>query len=254
MVQNVLAARSTEFSPFGNFAAIEPSGARTAVASSRSATQDYQLRLRDLQEKLRLWHEQVYQQEHRIIILLEGRDTAGKGGSAKRILEALDPKASRGVEAGYKQSLSRTFDEEFYLNNLPEPGHVVVLDGGWYSAEILSQLRGVSQHGSFAATVDYFEKIEVLITKLGVTLLKYWFRSNTAKHADNAECRQNNPSGDTEDLISNRWRHIFAEAEGAFYHGNMASIPWTGIEVADRRSARLSCIEHLASRRLNDFG
>ena len=186
----------------------------------------------------------------KIVILFEGRDAAGKGGTIKRFMEHLNPREARVV------ALNKPTDEERgqwffqrYVEHLPTAGEMVFYDRSWYNR------AGVERVMGFCAPNDYLEfmrqtpELERMLVRSGIKLYKYWFsvtqeeqRARFASRADDPLKRWKLSPIDKASL--DKWADYTEAKEAMFFYTDTADAPWTVIKSNDKKRARINCMLH----------
>lgn len=201
--------------------------------------------------KLQYWGEDTGQ---RHILVFEGRDAAGKGGTIKRFTEYLNPRTARVV------ALNKPSDREQgqwyfqrYINHFPTEGEIVLFDRSWYNRAGVERVMGFStdeQYTTFMAQVPLFEK---MLVDDGIHLTKFWFSVTQSEQRTRFAIRQIDPVRrwklspmDLESL--DRWEDYTAAKEAMFLHTDTDHAPWTTIKSNDKKRARLNAMRHFLSK------
>ena len=186
----------------------------------------------------------------RFVLLFEGRDAAGKGGTIKRFTEHLNPRAARVVALNKptEQERGQWFFQR-YIKHLPTAGEVVLYDRSWYNR------AGVERVMNFCAPNDYLEfmrqtpEFERMLTRCGIRLYKYWFSVTQDEQKRRFDARQTDPLKQWKlspiDRASlDKWDDYTEAKEAMFFYTNTADAPWTIIRSNDKKRARLNCMRH----------
>ena len=214
----------------------------------------YEKELARLQSELVKMQYWVKATGFRMIVLFEGRDAAGKGGSIKRLTEAMNPRGCRVVALGTPSEQQKTqWYFQRYIEHFPSAGEIVIFDRSWYNRAGVEKVMGFAtdqQVESFYETCPEFER---LLTKDGILLLKYWFSINDEEQErrfqgriDNKERRWKLSPMDIESR--NRWVEYFKAKDIMFSKTQIPEAPWFTVEANDKRRARLNCLSHLLSK------
>jgi polyphosphate kinase len=190
----------------------------------------------------------------RIVLLFEGRDAAGKGGTIKRITEPLNPRGCRVVALGTPSDREKTeWYFQRYVPHLPAAGEIVCFDRSWYNRAGVEHVMGFcteNQYQEFMQTCPEFER---MLVRSGIVLLKYWFsvsddeqeRRFQSRTTDLARRWKLSPM----DLESrDRWVEYSKAKDVMFAHTNIPEAPWFTVEADDKKRARLNCIRHFLSK------
>jgi polyphosphate kinase len=214
-------------------------------------------RRRYFRELLRLQFELVKLQDwvvatgHRMVILFEGRDAAGKGGVIKRITQRLNPRVCRTCALPAPNDRERTqWYFQRYVAHLPAAGEIVLFDRSWYNRAGVERVMGFcsdAQYEEFFRTVPEFEK---MLTRSGIQLVKYWFSISDEEQHLRFLSRMHDPLKQWKlspmDLESRRrWEDYTRAKEVMLERTHIAEAPWWVVQADDKKKARLNCIAHL---------
>lgn len=200
--------------------------------------------------KLQEW---VSRQGLKVVVLFEGRDAAGKGGTIKRITECLNPRVCRVVALPKPTERERTqWYFQRYVSHLPAGGEIVIFDRSWYNR------AGVERVMNFCTDEEYQEfmrscpEFERMLVRSGIILIKYWFSVSDDVQELRFQERINNPTKRWKlspmDLQSRaRWVEYSRAKDEMFSHTDIKQAPWYVVEADDKERARLNCITHLLS-------
>ncbi len=202
--------------------------------------------------KLQKW---VKETEQRVVIIFEGRDAAGKGGTIKRFMEHLNPRAAR-VVALAKPSETEAGQWYFqrYIQHFPTAGEMVLFDRSWYNRAGVERVMGFCtplQYNRFMHQAPEFER---MITSSGIVLIKFWFSVGQIEQLKRFNNRKKDPLKQWKlspmDLASlDRWEDYTKAKEDMFFYTNTQEAPWTVIKSNDKKRARLEAIRFV----LNSF-
>lgn len=190
----------------------------------------------------------------RIVILFEGRDAAGKGGTIKRITEPLNPRGCRVVALGTPSDREKTeWYFQRYVPHLPAAGEIVCFDRSWYNRAGVEHVMGFcteEQYQEFMQTCPEFER---MLVRSGIVLLKYWFSVSDDEQERRFQSRTTDPARRWKlspmDLESrDRWVEYSHAKDVMFAHTNIPEAPWFTVEADDKKRARLNCISHFLSK------
>ena len=190
----------------------------------------------------------------RIVVLLEGRDTAGKGGTIAAITGKLNPRQVRVVALPKPDPRERTqWYFQRYVPHLPAAGEIVLFDRSWYNRAGVEKVMGFctdEQYEAFFRDVPEFEK---MIARSGVQLIKYWFSVSDAEQELRFLGRIHDPLKQWKlspmDLESRRRWELYTKAkEVMLERTHIPESPWWVVPADDKKKARLNCIHHLLSQ------
>jgi polyphosphate kinase 2 len=214
-------------------------------------------RLRYFRELFRLQGELVKLQDwvistgHKMVIIFEGRDAAGKGGVIKRITQRLNPRVARVAALPAPNDRERTqWYFQRYIAHLPAAGEMVLFDRSWYNRAGVERVMGFctdEQYEEFFRTVPEFEK---MLVRSGVQLVKYWFSITDDEQHLRFMGRIHDPLKQWKlsprDLESRRrWEDYTRAKEVMIERTHIAEAPWWVVHAVDKKKARLNCIHHL---------
>jgi polyphosphate kinase len=190
----------------------------------------------------------------RVVVLFEGRDAAGKGGTIKRITEFLSPRIARIAAlpppTGREQS---QWYFQRYISHLPAAGEMLLLDRSWYNRAGVETVMGFCTPEERRAFLQQCPQFERLLVDDDIILIKYWLSISDAEQERRFQARANDPKRRWKlspmDLNA-RTRFIdYSRAKDEmFVHTDTSWAPWYVVEADDKRRARLNCIAHLLSR------
>ena len=222
--------------------------------SSKLSKKFYEKELARLQVELVKMQYWVKHTGHRIVIIFEGRDAAGKGGTIKRITEPLNPRGCRVVALGTPSDREKTeWYFQRYVAHLPAAGEIVCFDRSWYNRAGVERVMGFctdEQYNEFMHTCPEFER---MLVRSGIILLKYWFSVSDDEQERRFQSRITDPARRWKlspmDLESrDRWVEYSQAKDAMFAHTNIPEAPWFTVEADDKKRARLNCISHVLSK------
>jgi len=222
--------------------------------TTRTARNEYFRELFRLQGELVKMHDWVVQSGHRLVILFEGRDAAGKGGAIKRITQRLNPRVARIAALPAPSSREKTqWYFQRYVAHLPAAGEMVLFDRSWYNRAGVERVMGFcsdAEYEEFFRSVPEFEK---MLVRSGIQLIKYWFSIPDEEQEFRFRCRINDPLKQWKlspmDLESRkRWELYTKAKEAMFERTHIPEAPWWVVQGADKKKGRLNCIHHLLSQ------
>ena len=198
--------------------------------------------------KLQDW---VVKTGHKVVILFEGRDAAGKGGVIKRITQRLNPRVCRVAALPAPNDRERTqWYFQRYVSHLPAAGEIVLFDRSWYNRAGVERVMGFcsdEQYEEFFRTVPEFER---MLARSGIQLIKYWFSISDEEQHLRFLGRIHDPLKQWKlspmDLESRRrWEEYTKAKEVMLERTHIAEAPWWVVQAVDKKKARLNCIDHL---------
>ena len=238
----------------------KPEKARKAAKSSKKAETPDKLDRRAYEDELERLHGELVkvqlwlkESNHKIMVIFEGRDAAGKGGVIKRITERVSPRVFRivALPAPSEREKSQLYMQR-YIRQYPSGGECALFDRSWYNRAGVERVMGFcsdKQAREFLKSVPIFERA---VIDGGVQLIKYWFEVSMEEQTRRFEGRINDPRKiwklSPMDLESHRRWYDFSRARDEMFAATDTSwAPWYVVDANDKRRARLNCISHLLS-------
>ncbi len=191
---------------------------------------------------------------HRMVILFEGRDAAGKGGVIKRITQRLNPRVCRVAALPAPNDREKTqWYFQRYISHLPAAGEMVLFDRSWYNRAGVERVMGFcsdEEYEEFFRSVPEFEK---MLVRSGIQLVKYWFSITDDEQHLRFVGRIQDPLKQWKlspmDLESRRrWEDYTRAKETMLERTHIPEAPWWIVQAVDKKRARLNCIDHLLSQ------
>jgi polyphosphate kinase len=233
----------------------EKTGKTTAEAKpGRLKGKEYRKALAQLQADLCNLQEWVRNSGERIVIVFEGRDTAGKGGVIKRIVEKVSPRVFRVVALPAPNDRERTqFYYQRYVEHLPAAGEVVLFDRSWYNRAGVERVMGFCTDHEYQEFMRTCPGFEFALVQSGIRLVKYWLDVGPEEQEQRFLSRMTDPTKHWKlspmDLEARRRWYDYSRAYDAMFAATHTSwAPWHLVNANDQRRARLNCISHLLSQ------
>jgi polyphosphate kinase 2 len=226
---------------------------QTAPVKKMSKKQ-YNREMAKLQIELVKMHEWIRKKKKKVVVIFEGRDAAGKGGTIKRITASLNPRVARVVALGTPNDREKTqWWFQRYVAQLPAGGELVLFDRSWYNRAIVEPVMGFctqEQYEEFLRTCPEFER---MLIRSGITLIKYWFSVSDEEQERRFQARNTDPTRrwklSAMDLKSReRWVDFSKAKDRMFAVTDTKHAPWYVVNADIKRHARLNCIAHLLSQ------
>jgi polyphosphate kinase 2 len=215
---------------------------------------EYEAELAKLEVELVKLQGWIKEKGLKIAVIFEGRDSAGKGGTIKRITRRLSPRVVRVVAlpTPTEKEKSQWYFQR-YISQLPSAGEMVLFDRSWYNRAGVERVMGFStdeQYTEFMATVNGFE---LALVRSGMTLIKYWLEIRDETQEDRFEQRIHDPRRRWKlspmDLEArSRWVDYSKARDAMLLHTNTDHAPWYVVDANFKRHARLNVISHLLSQ------
>jgi polyphosphate kinase 2 len=237
---------------------VAPSGGRKSVLEDSKIPgglkkKAYEAELARLDIELVRMQEWIRTTGRRLVVLFEGRDAAGKGGSIKRIMEPLNPRFARVVALPAPSDRERTqWYFQRYVANLPAAGEIALFDRSWYNRAGVERVMGFCTDEEYEEFFRATPEFEQMLMRSGIQLVKYWFSVSDEEQERRFQERIANPIKRWKispmDLESRaRWVQFSMAKDTMFAHTDTEQSPWYVVEADDKRRARLNVINHLLS-------
>ena len=201
--------------------------------------------------KMQYW---IRETGYRMIVVFEGRDAAGKGGTIKRLTEPLNPRGCRVVALGTptERQTSQWYFQR-YVEHFPAAGEIVVFDRSWYNRAGVERVMGFCTAEQVEQFLDDAPEFERMLVRSGILLLKYWFSVSDTEQEARFQSRIDDPTRRWKlspmDLEArNRWVDFSRAKDEMFTRTNIPEAPWFTVEADDKRRARLNCLRHVLSK------
>lgn len=213
----------------------------------------YEKELAKSQVELVKLQEYIKDQGLKVVVIFEGRDAAGKGGTIKRITESLNPRICRVVALGTPTEREKTqWYFQRYVHHLPAAGEIVLFDRSWYNRAGVERVMGFcteEDHREFLRSCPEFER---MLIRSKIILIKYWFSVSDKEQEQRFQQRIRNPTKRWKlspmDLESRaKWVEYSKAKDEMFAHTDIKQAPWYVVVADDKSRARLNCIAHLLS-------
>jgi polyphosphate kinase 2 len=197
--------------------------------------------------KVQIWAQKTGE---RFVLLFEGRDAAGKGGTIKRFMEHLNPRQARVVALN-----KPTWEEkgqwffQRYIHELPTVGEMVFYDRSWYNRAGVERVMGFCEPHEYLEFMRETPELERMLVRSGIKLYKYWFSVTQREQKRRFEARATDPLkqwklSPVDKASLDRWDDYTEAKEAMFFYTDTADAPWTIIKSNDKKRARLNCMRH----------
>jgi polyphosphate kinase 2 len=225
-----------------------------AQGESKEDRRRYFRELFRLQGELVKLQDWVVATGHKLVIVFEGRDAAGKGGIIKRITQRLNPRVCRVAALPAPNDRERTqWYFQRYVAHLPAAGEMVLFDRSWYNRAGVERVMGFcsdAQYEEFFRSTPEFER---MLIRSGIQLIKYWFSISDEEQQSRFLARIHDPLKQWKlspmDLESRRrWEDYTRAKETMFERTHIPEAPWWVVPADNKKKARLNCIHHLLSQ------
>jgi len=211
----------------------------------------YEKELRKLQIDLLRLQNHVKENGLKIVLLFEGRDAAGKGGTIKRIMEHLNPRGARVVALEKPSDVERTqWYFQRYVKHLPGAGEIVLFDRSWYNRGGVEPVMGFctpQEHKEFLSEVSNFEQ---MVINSGIVLMKFYFSVSKDEQKRRFDNRKDDPLkqyklSPVDQKSQEMWDKYTIAKYSMLIASNSDHAPWTIVRSDNKKSARINCIKHI---------
>lgn len=200
--------------------------------------------------KVQLWAQEA---EQKFVLLFEGRDAAGKGGTIKRFTEHLNPRSARVVALN-----KPTWEErgqwffQRYIKELPTVGEMVFYDRSWYNRAGVERVMGFCTPNEYLEFMRQTPLLEQMLVRSGIRLYKYWFSVTQDEQQRRFKARETDPLkqwklSPIDKASLDKWDDYTEAKEAMFFYTDTADAPWTIIKSNDKKRARLNAMRHFLS-------
>jgi polyphosphate kinase 2 len=217
-------------------------------------TLEYEEELNQLQIELLKWQKHVIAKEERVLLLFEGRDAAGKGGTIKRIVEHLNPRGARVVALLKPSDRERTqWYFQRYVQHLPSAGEIVLFDRSWYNRAMVEPTMGFCTDEENKRFLKDVPMLEAMLVKNGILLFKFFFSVSKDEQMRRFKARETSPLkqykiSPVDREAQERWDDYTVRKFQMLNETNRTISPWTIIRSDNKKKARLNCIKHILSK------
>jgi len=213
----------------------------------------YEKRKAELQVELLKMQSWVEASGHKILMLFEGRDAAGKGGTIKRFNEHLNPRSTRVVALNKPTDRERSqWYFQRYIEHLPSAGEIVMFDRSWYNRAGVERVMGFCTANEYLEYMRQCPELERMLARSGIWLFKYWFSVTREEQKRRFASREKDPLkqwklSPVDRASLNRWDDYTEAKEAMFFNTDTADAPWVIVKSDDKKRARLNCMQHFLS-------
>ena len=217
---------------------------------TRIRNADYEAAMAELQVELLKAQKWVKDTGERIVVLFEGRDAAGKGGTIKRFMEHLNPRGARVVALEKPSDKERSqWYFQRYVQHLPAAGEMVFFDRSWYNRAGVERVMGFCSPNDYLEFMRQCPDLERMFVRSGVRLFKFWFSVTRAEQIRRFKARESDPLKQWKlspiDVSSlDKWDDYTEAKEAMFFYTDTADAPWTIIKSDDKKRARLNAMQY----------
>jgi polyphosphate kinase 2 len=222
-----------------------------SVSPAKLSRKEYEAQLEALQIELLKLQRWMLKKGKKVMIVFEGRDAAGKGGTILRLMQHLNPRTARKVALAKPTDAERgQWYFQRYVQHFPTAGEIVVFDRSWYNRAGVERVMGFctdNEYRLFMQSVPFFE---MMITRTGTTLIKYWLDISKEEQAQRFASRRKDPLkqwklSPIDQAAQDRWDEYAKAKHAMFKQSSTPEAPWTVVKSDDKHTARLNCLRHL---------
>jgi polyphosphate kinase 2 len=218
---------------------------------ARDEYEDSKLQLQIELLKMQGWVKETGQ---RIVILCEGRDAAGKGGTIKRFMEHLNPRGARVValEKPSNEEMGQWYFQR-YIKHLPTEGEIVLFDRSWYNRAGVERVMGFCQPGEYLEFMRQAPELERMLVRSGIKFFKLWFSVSRNEQFRRFQGRQQSPLKQWKlspiDMASlDKWQSYTEAKEAMFFYTDTADAPWTVVKSDCKKRARINAMRFVLNQ------
>lgn len=212
---------------------------------------EYETRKKELQIELLKVQSWVKETNQKILILFEGRDAAGKGGTIKRFMEHLNPRAARviALEKPTENEAGQWYFQR-YIKHLPSSGEMIMFDRSWYNRAGVEKVMGFTTGKQYLEFMRQAPEMERMLVRSGIRLFKLWFSVSRDVQFQRFQKRREDPLKQWKlspiDLASlDKWDDYTEAKESMFFYTDTADAPWTVIKSDDKKRARVNAMQFI---------
>ena len=221
--------------------------------ASKMQTATYEKQLEKLQIELLKVQAWALETGQRIVVLFEGRDAAGKGGTIKRFAEHLNPRKVKviALEKPSERESSQWYFQR-YIQHLPAAGEIVLFDRSWYNRAGVERVMNFCSANAYLEFTRQCPEFERMLTRDGIRIFKYWFSVTQEEQLARFKSREVNPLkmwklSPIDRASLEKWDDYTEAKEAMFFYTDTADAPWTIVKSSDKKRARLAAMQHFLS-------
>ncbi len=198
--------------------------------------------------KMQKW---VNETGKKLVLIFEGRDAAGKGGTIKRFMEHINPRGAKVVALSIPTETERgQWYFQRYIQRLPTQGEIVLFDRSWYNRAVIEPVMGFCTDQEYQQFLDQVPDVENTLVESGIIMFKFWFSVSREEQFRRFRSRKKDPLkqwklSPVDREVLGRWDQVTAARQEMFNRTHTATAPWTVIRSDDKKRARLNCIRHV---------
>lgn len=217
---------------------------------TKISERSYEKQKAELQVELLKVQDWVKASGQKIVVLFEGRDAAGKGGTIKRFMEHLNPRGARlvALDKPSERERSQWFFQR-YVRHLPSAGEIALFDRSWYNRAGVERVMGFCTPNEYLEFMRQTPEFERMLVRSGTVLFKYWFSVSRKEQTRRFNSREADPLkrwklSPVDRQSIDKWDDYTEAKEAMFFYTDTADAPWTIVKSDDKKRARLNCMRH----------
>lgn len=211
---------------------------------------EYEQHKHELQIELLKMQNWVRDTKQRVVIIFEGRDAAGKGGTIKRFMEHLNPRGAHVIALEKPNARERNqWYFQRYVEHLPTKGEIILFDRSWYNRAGVEKVMGFCSDQEYLEFLRQAPELERMLVNSGIILFKYWFSAGRIEQFRRFKSRQKDPLKQWKlspvDMASlGKWDEYTQAKDNMMFHTDTKDAPWTIIRSDDKKRGRINCMRH----------
>lgn len=225
------------------------------MSETKASKQEYRAALLDAQLRLRACAHQLYERRKSLVVVFEGSDAAGKGGAIRRLTARVDPRGYHvyGIAAPRGDDADRHYLWRFWRRlRPPEEKQIIIFDRSWYGRVLVERVEGFATEPEWRRAFREINSFERTLVESGVRIVKFWMRIDPEEQLRRFEARRVTPHKQwklTDEDWRNRekWPQYAVAVEEMLLKTSTPMAPWTVVEAADKRAARLAVLDRVVS-------
>lgn len=211
---------------------------------------EYERQKHELQIELLKMQNWVKDTGQRIVIIFEGRDAAGKGGTIKRFMEHLNPRGAHVVALEKPNARERNqWYFQRYIQHLPSKGEIILFDRSWYNRAGVERVMGFCSDQEYLEFLRQTPEFERMLVNSGITVFKYWFSASRTEQFRRFKSRKKDPLkqwklSPVDKASLARWDDYSKAKDAMMFNTDTKDSPWTIIRSDDKKRGRINCMRH----------
>ena len=211
----------------------------------------YEQALSDIYVELVKWQHWIKEKGLRVVIIFEGRDAAGKGGTIKRLIEPLNPRGCNVIALPAPSDREKTqWYFQRYVQHFPAAGEIVIFDRSWYNRAGVERVMDFCTDDEYREFLRSCPEFERMLVRSGIIVLKYWFSVSDEEQEKRFQKRATDATKHWKlspmDIESrNRWVEYSKAKDQMFFYTDIAEAPWYVVDADVKKRARLNCLSHI---------